>query len=73
MKKAYPECEKLGVLRTTTLGRRTGQGRIVVSSSALYKALGWDRYKAFLPHMKNVIKPGLDPDHVEAWLRENPK
>jgi hypothetical protein len=44
-KQRFPHCTRLQVLRTIS-------GRTVISTSALYEALGWKKYRQFLPHME---------------------
>jgi hypothetical protein len=44
-KQRFPHCTRLQVLRTIS-------GRTVISTSALCEALGWKKYRQFLPHME---------------------
>jgi hypothetical protein len=64
----YPLCSQYGLLRAPYF-KRTGDKHLVVSTQAMYAALGWAKYREFLPHMRNKSAAGLDPKHVEDYLR----
>jgi hypothetical protein len=65
--KRFPLCSKLGVLRTTT------SGGLCISTAALHNALGWNKYKEFLPFMEHVRRGRnaigyVTPISCEAFL-----
>jgi hypothetical protein len=65
-KQRFPHCTRLQVLRTIS-------GRTVISTSALYEALGWKKYRQFLPYMKheggNCGTGYVTPSSCEEWLQ----
>lgn len=60
--KKYPKCSKLGVLR------ETNRFAVVVSTTALCKALGWERYRRYLPVMRHRHGSGPTPESCETFL-----
>jgi hypothetical protein len=64
-KERFPRCNKLQVLRTIS-------GRTVISTSALYEALGWKKYRQFLPYMEYEPTHGnngyVTAESAEAFL-----
>lgn len=63
----YPLCERHNLLRTTY------SGRVVVSSMALHKHLGEQRYQNFIAtitDMKTQLGMGFWPHEVESFLRK---
>jgi hypothetical protein len=62
----YPLCSAAGLLRDTG----HFELRRVVSTAALYKHLGWPRYRRFCLEMQNRLHGGIEPGKVEKFLRE---
>ena len=59
----YPRCEKLGVLRELPT-------QTVISTAALHEAVGWEKYKTFLPYMEHTNNSCPTAESCERWLRE---
>jgi hypothetical protein len=59
--KRYPNCSRLGVLRRNRVG-------YVVSTGALYRALGWQAYRRYLPMMQHASNTGPTPESCERFL-----
>lgn len=65
--KRYPKCSELGVLR------KTNRGYLCISTTALLTAVGWKKYRGFLPMMthrrhSNNLNGYVTPESCEAWL-----
>lgn len=62
--KDFPLCSRLGVLRKTT------GGNLAISTGALYRELGWEKYRKFMPYMKHEPPQSgyVTPDSCERFL-----
>lgn len=61
----YPRCSKLGVLRKRVWG---GTERLIVSTSALYEAVGHAKYQNYLPLITYKNAGGPTPESCEKFL-----
>jgi hypothetical protein len=60
--KKFPHCSQLGVLRRN-------RGGYVVSTAALYRAVGWETYVRYLDTMEHASNSGgPTPESCEKFL-----
>jgi hypothetical protein len=63
----FPRCSTLGVLRRTSR-RPGGVPYIIVSTEALYRAVGPQTYREYLPLMQHRSAAGPTPESCEGFL-----
>jgi hypothetical protein len=63
----YPLCSRYGLLRKTFGPHKSTN--VVISTGALYRLVGPEKYKRYLPMMQYRVGAGPTPGSCEAFLR----